>query len=139
MLRQRRQLSNYKYLGVYRIQIEFYRAFCFLFFRILMAGAHALRIQSCSGCLIEAIECHDEVGLRNPLSAMNMEYSDTYWVPRAKILEFVALFQNSFKDFPVLTHISKHQSSHLLVEETLVTGETANIAMSVLLSSMLHS
>ena len=53
------------------------------FFKIPMAS-ETKKPQSCSGCLIEAIERHDERNLRYLLSATNVEYRDDYWVPREK-------------------------------------------------------
>ena len=95
--------------------------------------------QGCSGCLIEAIERRDEVSLRNLLSAANVEYSDTCWVPRAQLFGFKASFPNSFERFPVLLLTSTSQCAHRVVEETLLSGEPENIAMSVVLVSMLHT
>ena len=38
------------------------------------------RVLGCSGCLIEAIERHDERALRRLLSA-EVEFDDTFWTP----------------------------------------------------------
>ena len=100
------------------------------------------RPQGCSGCLIEAIERHDEHRLRNLLSATNVKYSDDYWVPRKTVFRFMAPFPNSIRRFPMLTTYSQnseHQCAHPVVEETPVPGKPANIAMSVVLVSMLHT
>ena len=100
------------------------------------------RPQGCSGCLIDAIERHDKRRLRNLLSASNVKYSDNYWVPREQLCQFMTPFSNSITRFPMLTTdflYSKHQCVDPVVEETLMQKEPANIAMSVVLVSMLHT
>ena len=105
----------------------------------------------CSGCLIEAIERHEEGRLRNLLWAANVEYSDTYWVPRDSLLMFKEPFLNTANEyfacscprFPVLSNFflltASEHCTHRIVEETLVPGQPVNIAMSVVLSSMLYT
>ena len=105
-------------------------------------ASQTTKTQGCSGCLIEAIERHDERKLCELLSAANVEYSDTYWVPRDKLFKFVEPLSNSYWQFPVLLpslENSVKQCSHPVLEETLMPGEPANIALSVVLSSMLHT
>ena len=105
-------------------------------------ASETTRTRGCSGCLIEAIELHDERRLHNLLSASNVEYSDDYWVPREKLIQFMTPFPNCKRRFPMLTSNSlnsQHQCAHPVIEETLVPGEPENIALSVVLVSMLHT
>ena len=105
----------------------------------------------CSGCLIEAIERHEERTLRQLLSNANVEYSDIHWVPRDSLLLFKEPFLNTTSEylacscprFPVLSNFFLLNASqhcyHRVVDETLTPGKPENIAMSVVLSSMLYT
>ena len=69
--------------------LRFFRLFRFPF-RFPMASQK--KILGCSGCVIEAIESHDEIRLRKLLSAANVEYTDTHWVSRASHSQFTDAF-----------------------------------------------
>ena len=105
-------------------------------------ASQTMKIVGCSGCVIEAIERQNEQRLRELLSAANVEYSDTHWVSVFQI-KLMASYPNRFRCFPMKSSTcsltSEQQCDHPIVEETLVPGEPANIAMSVVLSSMLHT
>ena len=106
-------------------------------------ASQTARTVGCSGCLIEAIERHDERRLRELLSAEKVQYSDTYWVLRANLLHFMTSISNFVWHYPMLTRTDSLTSqplcAHPLDEETPTPGQPAHIAMSVLLSSMLHT
>ena len=100
----------------------------------------------CSGCVIEAIERHNESWLRTLLSAANVEYSDTHWVARDSLHNFMGSLSrpDSFQlRFPVLLNPYsvpyREKCTHPIVEETLETGLPKNIVMSVVLAAMLHT
>ena len=100
----------------------------------------------CSGCLIEAILCQDERRVCNLLSAaVNVDYSDTYWVPRNSIFSYMAIFPTSFRGSPMLARqmstASGQRCTHPqpLLEESLVSGLPANIALSVVIAAMLYT
>ena len=100
-------------------------------------------VLGCSGCLIEAIVLHDERILRKlRLSATDLEYSDTHWVPRVSPFSFMTTFPNSSRGSPMPSQLNAEADlhcTHPLLAETLEAGEPANIALSVILMSMLYS
>lgn len=95
----------------------------------------------CSGCIIDAIRMHDETRLRSLLSSKNVEYSDTYWVPSHPML--IDENDQLFSRFPMISswYPTKYKPycTHPSVSETLAPGRPANIALSVVLASMLHT
>ena len=55
---------------------------------------HSTRTPGCSNCLIETIVLHNEQRICQLLSAVNVEFSDTYWIPRPS-LSFRATFPST--------------------------------------------
>lgn len=99
----------------------------------------------CSGCLIEAIERHDEEALRALLSRKNVYFNDSYLLPNdcSKFMIPLAPPPNTCKRIPMLSADRVHQSSkvrctHLLIEFT-DSMPHFGIAMSVVLTAMLHT
>ena len=88
------------------------------------------RTMDCSGCLIETIVRQDERGVRNLLWAtnVNVDYSDTYWVPRDSIFSYMAIFPNSFRGSTTLARRTsaafEQRCTHPqpALEESLVSG-----------------
>ena len=84
------------------------------------------RALGCSDCLIEAIVLHDERRLHQLLSADSAEFSETYWVPRASVLDFMTSFPKSSRDPPLSSQLAAHAEPHCthpVLAETLETGE----------------
>lgn len=107
----------------------------------------ANRTLCCSGCLIEAIERSDEATLRALLSARNVDFTDTYWAPRAG-LSFAANYPKwgyanvpllSGRTAPVAHKRARNECTHSMREQTLVPGKPSHVAMSVVLTAMLHA
>lgn len=102
---------------------------------------HATRPSGCSGCLIDACVRHDERRLRHLLSDASVQFSDTYWVPRAHMEtnEFMENFIHSppTKLMTELSANAKLHCTHPVLAETLEAGKPEHIALSVTLMSML--
>ena len=97
-----------------------------------------------SGCLIDAIVCHDERRLRHLLSDASAKFSDTYWMRRESLLIRIAIFKPSIRGFRTtqwskLAELDAEHCTHPVLAETLAPGKPANIAVSVALMSMLHT
>lgn len=102
------------------------------------------RTLACSGCLIEAIECRDEIALRRLLSATNFEFRDIYWVPRFdRYSQTIEPFEHCCKCFPLLssreTRSPTKQCTHSMEEPIEGTARDDHIPMSVVATAMLHT
>ena len=73
------------------------------------------RALGCSDCLIEAIVLHDERRLHQLLSADSAEFSETYWVPRASVLDFMTSFPKSSRDPPLSSQLAAQPSRTALI------------------------
>ena len=102
----------------------------------------ARRTCVCSGCIADAIVRHDEKALRQLLSDESAEFSDIYWIPIA-ILDDKEANTYSMPEFRTLSSQlvanAEQQCTHLMLAETLSPGRPANIAVSVVLMSMLNT
>lgn len=105
----------------------------------------------CSGCLIEAIERCDEATLRQLLFEPNVEFHDTFWIATPDVHKelLIAPFRDGPECFPALFEFklasrfrrSPTQCAHSMEEGHLcdINSYPKRIAMSVVLTSMLHS
>ena len=104
---------------------------------------HATRTSGCSGCLIDAIVRHDKRRFRHLLSDASAKFSETYWVPRESLFTHMENFWHSLRGFRTTqwTQLAANAEhcTHPVLAETLAPGKPANIAVSVVLMSMLNT
>lgn len=99
---------------------------------------------ACSGCIIESIERADESTLRKLLSEENVEFTDTFWASRESLTLSLSLSLNYSECFPALStraaaRNSDNRCAHSMREQRLQSGRPSHIAMSIVLTAMLHT
>lgn len=107
-----------------------------------------MKVLGCSGCLIEAIERGDELTVHQLLSEPNVKFDDTFWTPYSSISLYMASFSNiRGQCFPLLSarHIElaprymPMNCSHSQIEENLYPEQDHYMAISTMLTAMLHT
>ena len=100
------------------------------------------KIRGCSGCLIQAIVRGDEQRLRHLLSIESAQFSDIYWIP-IESLDDIPRVINTITYLPdycrMFNQLFEQQCTHSMLAETLPSERPANIAISVVLMSMMYT